>query len=195
MQTSLDVQAVGARAAQIFTAIQQHPLYERLTTSSLAYTECWFTGTGYGTVSRWNQAADAPVLAIEGLRVLSLKAAVYEMTGDEQQAELLVPAPVDEMVHAILAQFTVMTKIQQDLGIQFVHATELEEFRYEDGCDTDRYYAAAGWGPKPIRYWLTKDEVNRRLAVLERGYEAAGIQRFGVSTSHTFDDTTAPAAV
>ena len=60
-------------------------------------------------------ASDAGPLLIEALRVLALKAAVFELTdGDEQAAELLVPGPVDEMVHAVLAQFTVMTRIQTD---------------------------------------------------------------------------------
>ena len=30
-----------------------------------------------------------------------------------------------------------MTKIQQDLGIRFAHATDLEEFGYEIGGETD----------------------------------------------------------
>ncbi|MET8149092.1 hypothetical protein ACIBSW_39560 [Actinoplanes sp. NPDC049668] len=191
--TPLDAQAVGARAAQILQAIEKHPLHTRLTESSLKYTSCWFTTTGYATISNWDLESDAPPLAVEGLRVLAIKAAVYEMTGDEVRAELLVPAPVDEMIHAILAQWNVMTAIQQDLGIRFVHATELEEFTYSRGCETDAYYAAAGWGPQPTRYWLTSDEVSRRLAILVKLYDSIGIDGFGRRHEHSFDEATVPA--
>lgn len=77
-------------------------------------------------------------------------AAVFELTGgDEDAAELLVPALVNEMVCAVLAQFTVMTRMQADLGVVFPHPTELEGFTYTRGCFTDDYYAAAGWGEQP----------------------------------------------
>jgi hypothetical protein len=70
--------------------------------------------------------------------VLALKAAVFELTeGDEAAAELLVSAPVDEMVHAVLAQFTVMSGMQDDLKLTFPHATELERFDYTRSCLTD----------------------------------------------------------
>lgn len=193
--TDLDVQAVGEQAARIFAGIQAHELYERLTQSSLFYTDCWFTNTGYATVSEWDQAKDAPVLALEGLKVLALKAAVFAATGDEKRAELLVPSPVDEMVHAILAQPNVLTPIAAALGVTFVHATELEEFGYEFGGETDALYDAAGFGPKPLRYWLPASEVNRRLELLRPGLEAAGVLEFGKKTTHKFDDTAAPAGV
>ncbi|MEU4155451.1 hypothetical protein [Actinoplanes sp. NPDC026670] len=187
MTTDLDIPAVGARAAQILAQIEAHPLYTHLTESSLKYTCCWFTTTGYATISDWNVEQDSPKLAIEGLRVLALKAAVLEATGDEDRAELLVAAPVDEMVHAILAQWNVMTRIQEDLGVRFNHATDLEESGYEVGGETDQLYAAAGWGPKPMRYWLPTSEVNRRLDVLGRLYESIGIHGHGASTRINFD--------
>ena len=121
--TGLNVRAVGSRAAQILAAVQAHSLYERLTQSSLYYTNCWFTNTGYATVSQWDQEKDAPVLAIEGLKVMALKAAVFAATGDEKRAELLVPSPVDEMVHAIVAQPNVLNPIAAVLDVTFVHAT------------------------------------------------------------------------
>jgi hypothetical protein len=58
------------------------------------------------------------------------------------------------MIHAVLAQFTLMSGMQADLQVVFPHATELEEFTYTRGCVTDAYYAAAGWGEQPLRYWL-----------------------------------------
>lgn len=193
VSTPLDAQAVGDRAAQIFQTIEEHPLYTRLTESSLKYTSCWFTTTGYATIANWDIETDAPPLAVEGLRVLAIKAAVYELTGDEVRAELLVPAPVDEMIHAILAQWNVMTTIERDLGIRFVHATELEEFTYYRGCETDTFYAAAGWGPQPMRYWLASTEVNRRLAILGELYESIGIDGFGRKHEHSFAEDTVAA--
>lgn len=179
---------VGPRAAQILEAVRGHWLYERLTGSSMKYSTCWATFTGYPLVSRWDLDRDAGPLLQEALRVLALKAAVYELTrGDEAAAELLVPAPVDEMVHAVLAQFTVMTTLQSELGVRFPHATELERFDYTRGCITDHLYAAAGWGEQPLRYWLSAEEVERRLAILQSAYEQAGIARAGRRHDIDFD--------
>lgn len=179
---------VGARATQILHTMQTHPGYDRLHCSSMKYSTCWATFTGYPLISRWSLDRDAEPLLTEALRVLALKAAVYELTGgNEQAAELLVPAPVDEMVHAVLAQFTVMTRMQHDLGVVFPHATELERFDYSRGCLTDEYYAAAGWGEQPLRYWLDSAEVDRRLAILNAHYGHAGIGPDGRHHSFTFD--------
>jgi hypothetical protein len=192
---TLTAETVGRRAADILDAIKAHPLHERLTGSSMRYSTCWATFTGYMTISEWNLDADAGPLLDEALKVLALKAAVFELSGgDEKAAELLVPSPIDEMVHAVLAQFTVMTKLQADLGIQFAHATELEEFTYTRGGITDNYYAAAGWGEQPLRYWLDSAEVDRRLAILNEQYNRVGIGRGG--RSHAIDfDVTAPRLV
>jgi hypothetical protein len=177
---------VGERAAQILRAMQAHPGYQRLRSSSMKYSTCWATFTGYPLVSRWNLDRDAEPLLTEALRVLALKAAVFELTeGDEAAAELLVSAPVDEMVHAVLAQFTVMSGMQDDLELTFPHATELERFDYTRGCLTDDYYAAAGWGEQPQRYWLDAAEVTRRLAILNTHYREAGIGPDG--RSHELD--------
>lgn len=185
--TMPDAVAVGERAAEILTSMKEHPGYERLTSSSMKYSTCWATFTGYPLVCQWNLDRDAAPLLDEALKVLALKAAVFELTGgDEAAAELLVPAPVDEMIHAVLAQFTVMTRMQSDLNLVFPHATELERFDYDRGCLTDDYYAAAGWGEQPLRYWLDAAEVNRRLAVLNAHYRDAGIGPNGRSHNHTF---------
>jgi hypothetical protein len=88
-----DAEQVGTRAAQTLRAIQVHPAHERLTSSSMKYSTCWSTFTGYPLSSRWDLDRDAGPLLTEALRVLALKAAVFELThGDEQAAELLVPA-------------------------------------------------------------------------------------------------------
>ncbi|MEV0810922.1 hypothetical protein [Micromonospora sp. NPDC050200] len=178
--------AVGRRAAEILEGMRQHSAFDRLHSSSMKYSSCWATFTGYPAVSRWSLDRDAGPLLVEALRVLALKAAVFELSGgDEEAAELLVPAPVDEMVHAVLAQFTLMSRMQADLGVVFPHATELEEFTYTRGCVTDAYYAAAGWGEQPLRYWLDSAEVTRRLNQLNAHYQAAGLGRDG--RSHDFD--------
>ncbi len=187
------VNQVGARAADILTAMRAHPAWERLNSSSMRYSTCWATFTGYPAVSQWSLERDATPLLGEALRVLALKAAVYELTGgDEQAAELRVPAPVDEMIHAVLAQFTIMTRMQADLGVVFPHATELERFDYVRGCVTDAYYTAAGWGAQPSRYWLDATEVNRRLKILNSRYRTAGFGRDG--SSHNIDFETPAAA-
>ncbi|MCZ7379762.1 hypothetical protein [Micromonospora sp. WMMC250] len=181
-----EVGEVGRRAAEILDKMQAHPAYGRLQSSSMRYSTCWATFTGYPAISRWSLERDAAPLLDEALRVLALKAAVFDLSGgDEQAAELLVPAPVDEMIHAVLAQFTLMTRLQSDLGVTFPHATELEEFTYTHGGITDAYYAAAGWGEQPLRYWLDSTEVNRRLSLLNEHYQAAGLGRDG--RSHDFD--------
>ncbi|MDR7277715.1 hypothetical protein [Catenuloplanes atrovinosus] len=195
MTTTLNPQQVGERAAQILAAIETHPLHQRLTSSSMKYSTCWATFTGYPLVARWNLDTDAGPLLTEALRVLALKAAVFGLTGDEKAAELLVPPPVDEMIHAVLAQFTVMTRMQADLGVTFPHATELEEFTYSRGCVTDTYYAAAGWGEQPLRYWLDAAEVDRRLTVLDTVYAGAGVRGWGRAHDINFDAGRSPAVV
>jgi len=185
----LDPALVGERAATILRAMQAHPGYKRLHSSSMRYSSCWATFTGYPLISRWSLDRDAGPLLAEALRVLALKAAVYELSGgDEVAAELLVSAPVDEMVHAVLAQFTVMTRMQRDLELVFPHATELERFTYTRGCLTDVYYAAAGWNEQPPRYWLGCREVNRRLTALNARYHDAGIGPDGRSHNLDFDE-------
>ncbi|MFI7650658.1 hypothetical protein ACIBTZ_31970 [Micromonospora sp. NPDC049460] len=187
---------VGRRAAEILDQMRQHPAYGRLHSSSMKYSSCWATFTGYPAISRWSLGRDAGPLLVEALRVLALKAAVFELSGgDEEAAELLVPAPVDEMVHAVLAQFTLMSRMQADLGVVFPHATELEEFTYTRGCVTDAYYAAAGWGEQPLRYWLDSAEVTRRLNQLNAHYQAAGLGRDGRSHDFDFDQPAASHAV
>lgn len=181
---------VGKLAADILRRMQEHPAHKRLVTSSMKYSTCWATFTGYPVIAFWNLDRDAAPLLDEALKVLALKAAVFSLTGgNEQAAKLLVPSPIDEMVHAVLAQFTVMCDIQIDLEIRFPHATELERFDYTHGCATDDYYAAAGWGEQPGRYWLDAAEVNRRLGILNAHYRDAGIHPFGRSHSHGFELT------
>ncbi|GAA2516472.1 hypothetical protein [Winogradskya humida] len=171
---------VGVRAAEILGQIEGTEEYGRLERSSKAYDDCWATFTGYPLISQWNLQRDVADLFTEGLRVLALKTAVFELSdGDEHAAELEISAPVDEMVHAILAQYTLCQTMTGKLGIRFVHMTDQERFAYEHGNYTDQCYAAAGWGEQNRRYWLDKTEMLRRLDILGRKYEGLGIERMG----------------
>jgi len=100
MLTMPEPKLVGERAAQILDAMHDHPGYDRLRGSSMKYSTCWATFTGYPVISQWSLERDADPLLTEALRILALKAAVFELTdGNEDAAELLVPAPVDAVLH------------------------------------------------------------------------------------------------
>ncbi|AGL19477.1 hypothetical protein [Actinoplanes sp. N902-109] len=175
-----DPAAVGRRAAEVVAMIEASDEYTRFRKSSKAYDDCWATFTGFPLISQWNLQRDVDALFTEGLRVLALKTAVFELSGgDEHAAELEVSAPVDEMVHAILAQYTLCQDMTAKLGIRFVHMTDQERFAYEHGGYTDQCYAAAGWGEQNRRYWLDRTEMMRRMGVLGELYEGLGIERMG----------------
>nr|WP_240724180.1 MULTISPECIES: hypothetical protein [unclassified Frankia] len=176
----------GERAAVIMDMIQEHPEFDRLRSSTLKYPTCWATFTGYPLIAEWDLDEDGPHLFVEGLRTMAMKAAVYELTGDERAAELLVAAPVDEMVHALTAQFTILSRIQADLRVTFVHSTDAERFDYDVDGYTDQIYRAARWGELPRRYWLGKAETARRLNILSEHYESIGVQAGGRSHYFTF---------
>jgi hypothetical protein len=177
---------VGRRAKDILTLIKNTEEFARLQSSSQGYTDCWATFTGYPLVAQWNLQKDTAPLFEEALRVLALKTAVFELTGgDEEIAELEISAPVDEMVHAVLAQYTLCQTMTARLGITFLHMTDQERFTYEAGGYTDKCYVAAGWGEPDRRYWLDRAEMGRRLDILGAMYESIGIQAEG--RSHQFD--------
>ncbi|SRR6266571_3939819 len=172
-------EAVGPRAAQIIELIRGDEEFAALRRSSLKYADCWSTYTGYPLVASWNLDEDAPPLFDEGLKVLALKAAVYELTDDDIAAELLVSLPVDEMVHAIIAQAGLTKRIFDRLGITCVHQTDHEEFGWSWGDYTQQCYQAAGWGTPPARYWLDATETLRRRKMLNDRYATIGIERDG----------------
>jgi hypothetical protein len=176
----------GERAAVILDLIQEHPEFDRLRASTLKYPTCWATFTGYPLIAEWDLDADGPNLFVEGLRTMAMKAAVFELTRDDRAAELLISAPVDEMVHALTAQFTILSRIQNDLALVFIHSTDAERFDYDVDGYTDQIYRAAGWGELPRRYWLGKTETKRRLDILFEHYESIGVQAGGRSHFFTF---------
>ena len=123
--------------------------------------------------------------------MLVLKTAVFELSGgDEHLAELEISAPVDEMVHAVLAQYTLCQTMTAKLGIRFIHMTDQERFNYEADGYTDQCYRAAGWGEPNRRYWLDRAEMGRRLDILGAKYESIGIQAEGRSHGFTFQEKT-----
>lgn len=178
---------VGRRAAEIIDAIEADPAYERLDSSSMRYTDCWSTFTGYPTIAQWDIDTDKGPLFTEAMRALALKAAVFELTGgDEQAAELLLPLPVDEMTHAVLAQHTLITQMQIRIGVLLPHMTDLEVFGWEPGDYTEQCYRAAGWGDLDPRYWVGTTEAKRRLNILDSEYQRAGVRDLGRRHDHTF---------
>jgi len=186
--------AVGSRAAEILNMIKGSDEYGRLADSAQKYADCWATFTGYPIIARWDLDSDTAPLFEEALRVLALKSAVFELTGgDEQAAELVVSAPVDEMVHAVLAQFTLCQTMTARLGVRFVHMTDQEQFGWRRGDYTHECYAAAGWGEPDPRYWIDADEHRRRLKILNSKYQSVGIHRDG--RAHDIDFGVTPALV
>ncbi len=186
MTATPDPAAVGHRAGQILAAVEECEEYDRLVASTRLYPDCWATFTGYPLVARFDLAVDAGPLFVEAMRVLALKSAVYELSGgDEAAAELVIAAPVDEMVHAVLAQYTLCVRLTERLGIRFVHMTDRERFGYVPGGYTHQCYLAGGWGEPNPRYWIDADETDRRLTILTRRYGQVGIRDGG--RRHEFD--------
>ncbi|MFD4557493.1 hypothetical protein ACFWP5_24765 [Streptomyces sp. NPDC058469] len=132
----------------------------------------------------YDQVTDAPPLFTEGLRALCLKAAVFQMTDDENTAEIPVAIPVDEMTHAMIAQPQILARITARCGVQIIHQTNQEHTDYRVGDYTHQAYELA-WGIPPERYWIGHEEAQRRLGVLRMKYEAAGFLNMG--QAHVID--------
>jgi hypothetical protein len=181
--------AAGRRAAQVLMFIGEDAEFVALRRSSLKYADCWSTYIGYPLVANWDLDADAPPLFDEGLKVLALKAAVYEITRDEIAAELLVSPPVDEMVHAIIAQASLMKRICDRQGFTCVHQTDHEEFGWTWGDYTQQCYVEAGWGVPPARFWIDAKETLRRRKLLNERYATIGIGRDGRGHNIDFAST------
>ncbi|MFF3243251.1 hypothetical protein ACFYWY_05810 [Streptomyces sp. NPDC002870] len=167
---------VAERAREIVRIIEADPEFARLRTACAKYDEDWQSFTGYALVDGFDVEADTVPLFPEALRAMAIKSAVYEMTdGDEQAAEIPVSVPVDEMIHALVAQFTVLSRVQERTGIRFVHATDREQIGgWDHGDYTHQVYRAA-WGPLNERFWIGKAETVKRKAVVVAKYEPLGI--------------------
>jgi hypothetical protein len=194
MTYALDVpepELVGPLAAEYLARIESDRDFARLEESTKKYPDCWGTFTGYPIICEWDLARDAGPLFTEALRVLALKGAVFSLTdGDEQAAELVIAAPVDEMVHAVIAQFTLCVRIMGRTGVSLVHMTDRERFGYDPaeggGVYTVGCYRAAGWGDPDPRYWIGRQETERRLAELGRRYASIGVFDLGRRHDLTF---------
>ncbi|MFF5261386.1 hypothetical protein ACFY4C_20780 [Actinomadura viridis] len=180
---------VGPVAARILHALKDDPEYGRLVDTCGSYNEDWTCTAGTLTIDRWDIAADAEPLIEEALRALALKAAVYELTDDEESAELPIARPVDEVLHAALAQRTLTERMAQRCRIQIVHMTDTETDgpAYETGDYTTACYAKA-WGQEPpARYWIGAEEHARRVKVLDARLQEVGIRDLGHRHAITFN--------
>lgn len=91
--------------------------------------------------------------------------------------------------HALIAQFTVMTRIQRRTGILFVHATDMEDGMsggtWVHGDFTHQSYRTA-FGPVNPRFWIDAPETERRHQVLEVPYAEIGIAERGKTAAIAF---------
>ncbi len=155
------------------------------------YSSDWDDFYGGPLVSEYSVEQDARHLLDDAVKVMALKSAVYEMTGDEVASELPVPAPVDVTCHALCAQFTALSRVQQRTGIPFVHSTVNEHVvatPWRSGDYTHRAYRAA-FGPVNERYWIDADEAERRRTVLDGLYASIGITDRGMASAISHDAT------
>ncbi|MFD0032564.1 hypothetical protein ACFVJK_30705 [Streptomyces sp. NPDC127172] len=182
------VEDVAVEGVRILDSIRNDPEFGAFWAASLAYSEDWQCFTGFPVVERWNLEADADPLFWEGLRALSLKAAIYEATSDDAKSEIAIAVPVDEMTHAMLAQSQLLARIAARVGVVIIHQTDQEHTDYRAGGYTHDCYRAA-WGEPPARYWLDHEEVIRRRDVLAGLYESIGMGRSG--REHRLDFATA----
>jgi hypothetical protein len=173
------VENVAELAAAVLLAVEADPEFAAFRAASLTYDADWTCYSGTPIISCYNQATDAAPLFAEGLRALCLKAAVFEMTGDENTAEIPIPIPVDEMTHAMIAQPQLLARISARVGSHIIHQTDQEHTDWRTGDYTHRAYVAAGWGEPPARYWIDHPEAERRLSILREKYEAAGFLNMG----------------
>lgn len=176
---------VAARAREIMAAIEADAEFGAFCAAALAYDEAWTCFTGFPVISEWDLDTDKGPLLAEGLRALSLKAAVYELGGqDEKMTEIPVAVPVDEMMHAMIAQPQLLDRIATRVGISVIHQTDQEHHDYAPGDYTHTAYVAA-WGEPNERYWIGHVEAARRLVILDAKYASAGFHRSG--KTHTIN--------
>jgi hypothetical protein len=153
------------------------------------YSSDWDDFYGGPLISTYSVQRDARPLLGEALKVMALKSAVYELTGDEVAAELPMPVPVDVTCHALLAQFTALSRVQQRTGHLFVHSTLHEHTvgtPWRLGDYTHQAYRA-GFGPVDERYWIDGVEAERRREILDGKYASIGITDRAMSSSIAFD--------
>ncbi|WP_370417310.1 hypothetical protein AB8O64_01135 [Streptomyces sp. QH1-20] len=177
-----DVREVAEGAQQVLKGIEADGEYERLRVAALASTEVSFAG--FPLISRWDAARDCGPLFTEALRAVALRASVLVLTIDDEASHLAVPAPVDAMVHVVLAQGALVWRLAESNLLSLVHRSNRENHAYRTGCCTHACYREA-WGDPPARYWLDQQEADRRLADMNERYESIGLRPGG--RGHSFD--------
>ncbi|MFE9936302.1 hypothetical protein [Streptomyces hirsutus] len=179
-------ETVAERARTIHDAWMADPEMPAVLDGCKKYSSDWTDDYGQVLIPNYSVGRDAPPLIDDALRVMALKSAVYEMTdGDELAAELPVPVPVDTAVHALCAQFTALSRVQQRTGHPFVHSTvrEHEAGRaWRLGDYTHQAYRAT-FGPVDERYWIDEPEAERRRQVLDEKYASIGITERGMAST------------
>jgi hypothetical protein len=176
-------ETIAERAREIHAAWMADPEMPAVLDGCKKYSSDWTDDYGQVLIPEYNVERDAPPLIDDALRVMALKTAVYEMTdGDELAAELPVSVPVDTAVHALCAQFTALSRVQQRTGHLFVHSTvrEHEAGRaWRWGDYTHQAYKAA-FGDIVARYWIDEPEAERRRQILDERYASIGITERGM---------------
>ncbi|MFD5328928.1 hypothetical protein [Streptomyces sp. NPDC127092] len=176
---------VAARAREIHTAWQADAEMQTVLDGCAKYSSEWDDFYGGPLISTYSVARDSAHLLDAALKVMALKTAVYELTDDELLAELPVPVPVDVTCHALTAQFTALSRVQQRTGRLFVHSTVNEQINatpWDTGDFTHQAYEAA-FGPVDERYWIPAAETERRRRVLDRAYATIGITDRGMTSA------------
>ncbi|MGW1839834.1 hypothetical protein [Streptomyces sp. NPDC002067] len=174
---------VAERAREIHTALMGDPEIGRLEKAVSQYSSDWDDFYGYPIITDYDAVADAPGLFIEAVRAMAIKSAVWDLTDAnerEQAAELPLPVPVDTMTHAMMAQFSLLTRMMQRHGIQFVHMTDMEHGNkpWDHGDYTHQIYRQA-FGSLNPRYWIGAGETERRRRVLDTVYAGIGVTERG----------------
>ncbi|MER5490148.1 hypothetical protein ACSMX9_13005 [Streptomyces sp. LE64] len=178
---------VAERARGILATIEADPEFGRLWDTCAKYSSDWDDFYGYPVIPDYDAIGDAPALFKETVRGMALKSAVFALTdGDEEAAELPLPVPVDVMSHALMAQFTLLCRMQERGGFQFVHMTDMEEGpgggAWDHGDYTHQCYKSA-FGDVHPRFWIGSAETERRRAVLDEVYARIGVTDRGKRVS------------
>jgi len=194
--TRPDPRAAGSRAADILHLIHDSPHYPHLIDATRMLPHRWATLTGSMLVATLDLANDAEPLLHEALRLLALRAAVYELTGSTTTAATLVAAaPVDDAVRAMLAEYLLCTQMAQSADIRLVHQTsEWTPLGWQTGNYTHQCYRSAWEEPNP-RYWLDAGEVTRRLQTVNRLCASIGVNRDGRQHNIRFERLPDPSMV
>lgn len=177
------------RAREIHAAWLADPEMPAVLDGCAKYNADWTDCYGALLIDSYSVARDGASLIKAAAKVMALKSAVYEMSGgDELAAELPVPMPVDVAAHALCAQITALSRVQQRTGHLFVHSTVREHevgTPWQAGDYTHQAYRAA-FGPVDDRYWLDGAETERRRVILDDKYASVGITDRGMTSAVSF---------